>query len=73
MATWHQSHARPQPRLWHDTQWTVVVDPPNAMRHLFRTDTREAAWTYLNYLKCSDPSAFKHSFILAPNPTGGKS
>lgn len=32
MATWHQLHARPQPRLYHDTLWTVLTDPPNDCR-----------------------------------------
>ncbi|CAG9228576.1 hypothetical protein [Burkholderia vietnamiensis] len=41
MSTWHQDR-NPMP-LWHPTQWTLVIDPPNQMRSVERFDTAEAA------------------------------
>jgi hypothetical protein len=45
-------------KLYHETQWTVVIDPPNGLRCLMCFNTREAAQTYQNKVA--------HSYILAP-------
>jgi hypothetical protein len=41
MATWHQSRRRV--RLYHDTAWTVVIDPPNELRCLMLFNTEHEA------------------------------
>lgn len=41
MSTWHQRQ-RPQ-RLWHETKWTLVIDPPNGQLTVERFDTPELA------------------------------
>lgn len=64
MATWHQQQ-RPV-KLWHDTEWTVVVDPPNQMTHLYRTSTRDLAEVYMRGLKANNPGAAAHAYILKP-------
>ena len=45
MATWHQTQARKRGAIhfWHETDWTVCIDPPNQMTGLYRTSTRELA------------------------------
>lgn len=64
MATWHQLQ-RPV-RLWHPTQWTVVIDPPNQMRALMTFSTKALADVYMCNLKANNPDAYAHSYILAP-------
>ncbi len=59
MATWHQ--LRRPVRLDHDTQWTVVSDPPHALR------------TSISFTLEADARAFharnpQHAYILPPRP-----
>jgi hypothetical protein len=65
MATWHQKQ-RPE-KLWHATDWTVVIDPPNQMTHLYRTSTKAPADVYMRNLKANNPNAYAHAFILKPD------
>ena len=64
MATWHQRQ-RPVP-LFHKTEWTVVIDPPNQMTHCYRTDTKAGAEVYLRNLEANNPGVFPHAYILKP-------
>jgi hypothetical protein len=64
MATWHQQQ-RPV-KLYHPTQWTVVIDPPNEMRALYCTSTKELAEVYMRNLKANNPGAAQHAYILPP-------
>ena len=41
MSTWHQDQART--KLYHQTDWTVVSNPPNQMRTLSTFSTEAAA------------------------------
>lgn len=59
MSTWHQRKAKPVP-LWHETLWTVVVDPPNGMCCGMRFETAEDADDYR--------SKVAHSYVLPPYP-----
>lgn len=43
MSTWHQDRANSQTRLYHQTDWTVVSDPPNGMRTLYTFPTEAGA------------------------------
>jgi hypothetical protein len=56
MATWHQ--LRRPVKLWHETQWTVVIDPPNALRSLVTFDTEAKAIAYAKKVE--------HSYVLPP-------
>lgn len=64
MATWHQNQ-RPV-KLYHATQWTVVIDPPNQMRACMTFSTRDLAEVYMRNLKANNPGAAAHSYILKP-------
>lgn len=64
MATWHQQQ-RPV-TLYHETDWTVVIDPPNQMTALYRTSSKQLAEVYMRGLKANNPAAAKHSYILKP-------
>ena len=64
MATWHQQQ-RPV-KLYHPTQWTVVIDPPNQMRALMCFSTLELAKVYMRNLESNNPGAFRHAYILKP-------
>lgn len=64
MATWHQQK-RPV-TLQHDTDWTVVIDPPHQCRALYRTGTRELAEVYMRNLRTNNPSAAAHAYVLPP-------
>lgn len=46
MATWHQQQRAV--KLYHDTQWVVVDDPPNDCRSVMRFDTEAAARAYVD-------------------------
>ena len=68
MATWHQQQAdkrAPRP-LFHKTEWTVVIDPPNEMRALMTFSTRALADVYLRGLRENNPRAAAHSYVLKP-------
>lgn len=60
MATWHQ--CKNPVRLWHETKYTVVTDPPHGFTTLMRFHTHEEATAFLQ-------KAGPHSYILRP---GGK-
>lgn len=64
MATWHQ-RKNPVPH-WHETQWTVVVDPPNEMTWFYRTSTKTVAEVYLRSLQENNPAAAQHARIVPP-------
>ncbi len=64
MATWHQSQ-NPVP-LFHNTQWTVVIDPPHNTRALMRFETRVLADKYMRDLQFNNPDVAKHSYVLRP-------
>jgi hypothetical protein len=64
MSTWHQDQRPVQ--LWHTTEWTVVIDPPNQMRALVRFTSRQLAEAYMRNLKENNPGAHAHSYILKP-------
>lgn len=71
MATWHQLQAdkrNPAP-LFHATDWTVVIDPPNQMRALMRFASKDLADVYMRNLKDNNPGAHAHSYILRPAKT----
>lgn len=57
MATWHQQ--RSKARLFHDTEWSVVSDPPNQGRSITTFATEAAAKKFL----AISP---RHSYILPP-------
>lgn len=69
MATWHQQQVKGV-RLYHPTQWTVVIDPPNEMRALYLTSTKELAEVYLRGLRENNPHAAKFAYILKPAKGG---
>lgn len=64
MATWHQS--KYPVKLYHDTEWTVVIDPPNQMRALMTFSSRALAEVYLRNLQANNPAAYAHAYILKP-------
>lgn len=66
MATWHQLQRTSGP-LFHETQWTVVIDPPHQMRALMRFDDEELAKVYVRGLQVNNPGAAQHAYILKPS------
>lgn len=64
MSTWHQQQRPVQ--LFHATEWTVVIDPPNQMMALMRFTSRALADVYMRNLKENNPGAWKHSYVLEP-------
>ena len=56
MATWHQMQ-RPV-RLWHETMWTVVVDPPHRPLGLMLFETEAEAKQYA--------ANVQHAYVLRP-------
>lgn len=64
MATWHQQ--RNPVRYWHETQWTVLIDPPGQSASLYRTATKEMAEVYLRGLRDNNPGQARHASILRP-------
>ena len=66
MATWHQMQARKRKgfRLFHDTKWTVLTDPPGGMAGMMLFGTEQAAKEYLDNLKAAGKG--QHSYILRP-------
>jgi hypothetical protein len=72
MSTWHQDQAmkRNPISLFHKTEWTVVIDPPNALRYLYRTSTRALADIYILNLKANNPDIAKYAYILPPANKG---
>jgi hypothetical protein len=70
MATWHQQR-RPV-RLFHETQWTLVTDPPNGMTTLELFTDEEGAKKSLAGLSKHHPELASHSYILEPASFGPK-
>jgi hypothetical protein len=64
MATWHQLKSKS--KLYHPTQWTVVIDPPNEMRWMYLASTRELAEVYMRNLQANNPEAYRFAYILKP-------
>ncbi len=64
MSTWHQDQH--PVKLYHPTQWTVCIDPPNQMRALMTFTTRDLAEIYMRNLAANNPGAYRYSFILKP-------
>jgi hypothetical protein len=64
MANWHQQ--RNPVRYWHETQWTVLVNPPNEGTSLYRTSDEAGAREYLRNLHTSNPRLAQHASILRP-------
>lgn len=64
MATWHQMQ-RPV-KLYHETQWSVVIDPPHQMRAVMTFSTKELAAVYMRNLAANNPGAHKHAYMLKP-------
>lgn len=64
MATWHQS--KNPVKLYHATQWSVVIDPPNQMRHAVSFSTRQLADAYMRNLKVNNSAVYPHAYILKP-------
>ncbi len=62
MATWHQNKAlyESKGQLWHETKWSLVVDPPNDMRTITLYDTEAEAMR--------DMAKYKHCYVLRPGP-----
>lgn len=65
MATWHQEQARKRPgfKLYHETKWTVLHDPPNEMASAMLFETAGMARDYRYRLP---PSRQAHTLILPP-------
>lgn len=62
MATWHQLQR--QTRLFHDTQWTVVEDPPHQTRTLTLCNTETEANAYRDRVKKLRPNV--PAYVLRP-------
>lgn len=64
MSTWHQR--RNPVQHWHETLWTVSVDPPNESTYFYRTSTKELAEVYLRGLKENNPDSARYARIIPP-------
>lgn len=64
MATWHQE--RNPVKLYHETDWTVVIDPPGEPRALYTTSTKLLAEVYLRNLRVNNPRVAQYAYILKP-------
>ncbi len=62
MATWHQNK-RPV-KLYHDTQWTIVTDPPGGCRSLMTFSSEQSAHDTLALW--NEHGRNPHSYILRP-------
>jgi hypothetical protein len=65
MATWHQEQARKQPgfKLYHETKWTVLHDPPGEMSSSMLFDLYREAYAYEQHARAS---GMMHYVILRP-------
>lgn len=61
MATWHQKKAGM--RLYHETKWTVVDDPPHDCTGLTLCESEEEAEAVAARLKARGR---EHVYVLAP-------
>jgi hypothetical protein len=64
MATWHQLK-RPV-TMFHQTLWTVVVDPPGECRSLITFGRERDALMHMRNLRTNQPRLAKHAFVLKP-------
>lgn len=64
MATWHQ--LKNPVKLYHATQWTVCIDPPNEMRALMTFSTKQLAEVYMRNLAVNNPGAHRHAYMIKP-------
>ncbi len=64
MATWHQQRAKVV--LFHETDWTIVNDPPNQCTTLSRFSTEDKAKETLETWQKNNPDAHRHCYILPP-------
>lgn len=62
MATWHQQQART--KLYHETKWTVVEDPPNDCMALCLCETE--AETVIWQARCKELHPTWSVYILKP-------
>jgi hypothetical protein len=56
MATWHQQR-RPT-KLYHDTSWSAVTDPPGSMRSIMLFTTQAEAEAFA--------AKVPHTYVLKP-------
>jgi hypothetical protein len=65
MATWHQMQARKRPgfKLYHETMWSVLYDPPNEMASIMLFATYREAQAYRSRFS---PDRSDHTMILRP-------
>lgn len=64
MATWHQS--RNPIRLYSDSKWVIVNDPPNLCRTLTTCQSEAEARDTLATWRRNNPEAHRHCYILPP-------
>jgi len=65
MSTWHQRQH--MPILWHATQWTVVIDPPEETLTISRFYTDKEANDRLKVLDDSKHNIGRFAYILPPS------
>ncbi len=63
MATWHQQR-RPA-KLYHETMWTIVTNPPNDLCTLYLEPTEQAARDRLAIWKANGRDV-RYCYILKP-------
>jgi hypothetical protein len=68
MSTWHQD--RHPVKLYHATDWNVVIDPPHEMRAIMSFSTKQLAEKYMRDLHANNPRVHKHSYIVRPASAG---
>ena len=69
MATWHQQ-ASPFKQLHHETQWTIVTDPPHRCRTLWREPSLPAAVHRLAVWIVNGAADTEHCHLLGPGGHG---
>ena len=62
MATWHQLKA--PCKLYHETEWTVVIDPPNDCRTLTTFTSEKSAHEYCARARALRPNV--PTYVLKP-------
>lgn len=62
MATWHQKQATP--KLWHETKWVVVEDPPGCMMTTSLHESKADAEAYVERRRAHGGC---NMFILQPS------
>lgn len=64
MATWHQQKAGG--KLYHESKFTVVIDPPNECRATVLFPNRDAAQHYMDSYLRHHPHNRPYTYILKP-------